>query len=1272
MAEATALSKLSWRRAAGVLSAMLVLVLALVLAAAATLWWWSGQEGSLRTALQWATRHTAVGLQAQDVRGSLRHGGLMARLTWQNESGLHLQIDQLSLRWNLVELLPSALSTRPAIHLLELQADRLQLTPGPSAGPQPPPDSLALPVDLRVDTLRVRELHWAGTPTLELQEVAASYRYSADQHAIEVQQLRHAQGLYQGRAQLQATGQLALDAQLTGRLIGTLPSGQGPLTLALQASAHGPLQALQVQARLQPTPGQGRAAASRAQVEALLTPWRSPAVTHVQAQAEQLDLALLWPRAPRTRLSGRAGLEPQGSGWRFDTELLNRAPGPWDRGQWPVDSLRLRGQWESGLLMIEALQARLGSGQLQGSGQWMPASAPSGQPGWQLQARFEGLQPDQIDSRWPAQRLQGQARAVQAPGQQALQFEMQLQAQAAPEAARRGLLQAWQLRQAQARGQWLAGTLQIDHLELRSHDAQLTGAGRFKPTSLSGQGQLALKAPGLELSLQSAWPLPQGAGQLDLRVPDVQQALSWLGSLPALPQSLAGRLHTLRAQGRLELRLDWERELSDAQIRAMVDLPVLQDSASALPPLAQLRASAQGRLSQLQWQGSAQTRQGARALSAQLAGQASLDKEVLQQSLSSGLQALQGQLRLDRLTLDMDDPAAGRWRLINPQPLQLAAGSARVEVEPGQMQLQPLQAQGQSARLQWHSLRWLAGQLQTSGQLQGLPLAWAELLAGPVLARAGMVGDMVFDGRWDLELGPQLRLQAELQRRSGDLSLHAETSAGLGMRVAAGVRQARLALSARNEDLTLDWRWDSERAGQSQGQLRTRLQRQPEGWRWPDDAALSGQLQAQLPRLGVWSALAPPGWRLRGSLLAELAVAGTRKQPELGGQLQADDLALRSVVEGIELGGGRLRARLEGQRLLLQELSLQGQGAQGGLLQATGQARWTPRGPELDLQARLSRLRASVRSDRQLTVSGELQGRLRGLPGQVPVDITGSLRLDQARLSLPDEDRPQLGSDVRIKPVAARTTAAPAERLPVSAPVRLAVQVELGEDVQVQGKGLNARLRGALTVTSQDLAQPPRLTGSVTTASGEYRAYGQRLNIERGVLRFTGPADNPALDILALRPNLSQPIGVQVSGTALLPRVRLYAEPELPEAEKLAWLVLGRSGASGGAEAAVLQQAALALLGSRSAIQPGGLAASLGLDELSLRGASSLPDGTATGGALTVGKRLSSQFYAIYESSLSGALGTLYLFYDLSQRVTVRAQTGAQTAVDLIYTLPYD
>ena len=161
-------------------------------------------------------------------------------------------------------------------------------------------------------------------------------------------------------------------------------------------------------------------------------------------------------------------------------------------------------------------------------------------------------------------------------------------------------------------------------------------------------------------------------------------------------------------------------------------------------------------------------------------------------------------------------------------------------------------------------------------------------------------------------------------------------------------------------------------------------------------------------------------------------------------------------------------------------------------------------------------------------------------------------------------------------------------------------------------------------------------------------------------------------ELLALRQLPDQRVGVQLSGTALAPRLRLYADPDLPESEKLAWLVLGRPASGAGAEAAVLQQAALALLAGRDGRLDGGLANALGLDELSIAGSATNADGSAASAALTLGKRLSNNLYLSYERSLAGALGTVSIFYDVSRRLTVRARAGEENALDLIFTIQYD
>jgi translocation and assembly module TamB len=232
--------------------------------------------------------------------------------------------------------------------------------------------------------------------------------------------------------------------------------------------------------------------------------------------------------------------------------------------------------------------------------------------------------------------------------------------------------------------------------------------------------------------------------------------------------------------------------------------------------------------------------------------------------------------------------------------------------------------------------------------------------------------------------------------------------------------------------------------------------------------------------------------------------------------------------------------------------------------------------------------------------------------------------------------------------------------------------LDAGDDFQVRGRGLSTRLAGSVRLVRATKDSAPRLNGELRTVRGTYKAYGQQLDIEQGVLRFTGPYDNPGLDILALRPHLVVKVGVQVTGTVLSPRVRLYANPELPEADKLAWLVLGRGAASGGAEAAVLQQAAMALLGGAGRPLSGGLAEALGLDELSFRGATYGDTGTTTGATVTLGKRLSRDFYVAFERGLAGTVGTVYIFYNLSRRLTLRAQTGEQSAIDVILTVPYD
>jgi len=781
---------------------------------------------------------------------------------------------------------------------------------------------------------------------------------------------------------------------------------------------------------------------------------------------------------------------------------------------------------------------------------------------------------------------------------------------------------------------------------------------------------MQLEAPGLQASVQGRVAERAGGGTLSARSGDLRQAMRWAATLPGAP-ALEG---IPVREGRADLQFAWQGGWTDPAVQATANVPRLvwgvdAPGAGGTQPAAPWvvrdgSIALNGRLRDAALQARALAQQGQRRTSLQVAGHG---------GRRSASPATWG-AELTALQMSASDPAigAGNWTLALQRAFDLRWTNGSLDAGAGQAALTAPQAAGSApqapARLAWEPVHWRSGELRTAGRLTGLPLAWLELVGGPQLAGSSVTGDMVFDAQWDAALGASPRIRASLARSSGDVTILAESAEGTLARVRAGVREASVSITARGESLTAALRWDSERGGSAEGQVTTRLSPGGAlGWQWPGSAPLDGRLRAQLPRIGVWSLLAPPGWRLRGSLGANVAVAGTRDVPQLSGTLAADDLALRSVVDGIELQGGRLRARLDGQRVLIDEFVLHGPGTgtAGGTLVATGEGVWTATGPQARMTAQIDKLRASVRDDRQLTVSGRVEAR-RDASGTV---VDGKLAVDQARITLPEQGTPKLGDDVVVRGAAApvtRTQARATEQAskPPSQRVSLQVEIDLGNDFRVQGLGIDTRLRGSLALSGQSVSAP-RLVGTINATGGEYRAYGQRLNIERGVVRFTGAPDNPALDILAIRPNLTQRVGVMVTGSALAPYVRLYAEPDLPDVEKLSWLVTGRASAGTGAEAALVQQAALALLAGRSGSGKRGFAAAIGLDEVSFR-----RDGT-DGPSITLGKRFGRNFYAAYERSLAGALGTLYIFFDLTQRFTLRAQAGERTAVDLIYTLSF-
>ena len=197
---------------------------------------------------------------------------------------------------------------------------------------------------------------------------------------------------------------------------------------------------------------------------------------------------------------------------------------------------------------------------------------------------------------------------------------------------------------------------------------------------------------------------------------------------------------------------------------------------------------------------------------------------------------------------------------------------------------------------------------------------------------------------------------------------------------------------------------------------------------------------------------------------------------------------------------------------------------------------------------------------------------------------------------------------------------------------------------------------------------------------GTYYAFGQKLTIDHGTLTFYGSLERPAMNVLAVRRGLPVEAGVEVLGTADRPRVRLVSFPEVPEPEKLSWLVLGRSPSDvTQGDAATLLAAGRAILGRGG--PEGDIARRFGFDDVRIgrsdttSALGALPQTTVAGRTATasaaevisVGKRLTKDINVVYEQGLADAEGALRITWQITKQFQLLLRAGYLPGVDAVY-----
>jgi translocation and assembly module TamB len=578
-------------------------------------------------------------------------------------------------------------------------------------------------------------------------------------------------------------------------------------------------------------------------------------------------------------------------------------------------------------------------------------------------------------------------------------------------------------------------------------------------------------------------------------------------------------------------------------------------------------------------------------------------------------------------------------------PISLEA-PARLDLAPRRVTAEAMTLRVGGGRVTLGETRWAPRNFTTSGEFDALPAALLVAISG-----AGELVDssLILGGSWRLAATPRLNGNIRIRRESGDLEFRTEPRLVLGLSALefeAGLVDERATgtLIARGREVTLDVQGEALPIGTGSAAGLAR------------ESPLSLTARLDVPSLAPFAAFLRTRASFDGRVRAELTASGTLGAPVWRGSLDATGVHIVSPPYGIDWHDGHVRAEISENSVRVSELSIA-----GGKGRFTADGLLTRKGDERTgrLSWRAEQFSALNRPDRNLTLSGSGTGVVEARQ----LTLRGSLRADSGHFEFDTGGLLELGDDVVVAGRAPkRDAAAPRER---RLPVLIAFDLDMGDNLTIRGAGLDAKLVGRLNVRSLTTGQVLG-DGVIRARRGIFRAYGQRLEIERGRLIFDGPIENPSLDIAAWRRNQPVEAGVEVKGSLRAPVIRVVSNPPVPESEQLAWLVLGRPAETGTqADYAALQVAAAALIGAAGGSQES-LVNKVGLDDI---GIASDRQGSQ---AVTLGKRLSDRIYVSYEQSISAAFAVLRLEYALTRRFSARAETGTRSGMDLFYRFSFD
>lgn len=450
-----------------------------------------------------------------------------------------------------------------------------------------------------------------------------------------------------------------------------------------------------------------------------------------------------------------------------------------------------------------------------------------------------------------------------------------------------------------------------------------------------------------------------------------------------------------------------------------------------------------------------------------------------------------------------------------------------------------------------------------------------------------------------------------------------------------------------NNRAELGWMIRLTNNGQLDGQVQVT---DPQGRR-----NLGGNVNIRNFSLAMINPVFAKGEKAAGTLNANLRLGGDVQGPQLFGQMQLNGVDLDANFMPFDMQPSQIAMNFNGTRSTLQGEVV----TQQGRISLSGNADWT----QIDnwrasVAAKGSRVRITVPPMVRLDVSPDVV--FNATPSLFTLD--GSVDVPWARIVV--HDVPESAVGVSSDEVMLNDQLQPENPKTASIPINSNLTIHVGNNVRLDAFGLKARLTGDLKV-AQD-KQGLGLNGQINIPEGRFHAYGQDLIVRKGELLFSGPPDQPLLNIEAIRnPDATEDdvtAGIRVTGPADQPKAEVFSDPAMSQQMALSYLVRGQGLDSDQSDSAAMTSMLIGLGVAQSGQVVGKIGETFGVSNLALD-----TQGVGDSSQVVVSGYVLPGLQVKYGVGIFDSLATLTLRYRLMPKLYLEAVSGIDQALDLLY-----